>query len=355
MTEQTSSGEVLLSIKSVSKTYTAMDFMTLMRCRAPKRFTALREVSFDLKEGEITALLGPNGAGKTTLATIIADLNRANTGSVTVAGIPVPEQSREAQRQIGYLTTNDRSFFWRLSGRKNLEFFATLHGFCDSEARRRSAEMLEQFNLTSQADQLFNTYSTGMKKRLGLARAFLHDPKVLVLDEATNGLDAKATEELLELVKNHIKRNGKTVLWATHRVEEVERLCDRVIVLIGGQVRFDGSADLFLETCRRHMRFTVEVLLSADRRDRFLETIRFLELTIGAEKTDGKIGLSGVGDEHRLSSVLLAILNSGVLIYRVDRVPEPLHNLFDHFEDLGKTAVEQDRPSGASRRPSAIP
>ncbi len=336
MTTETNSGEVLLSIKSVSKTYSVMNFMTIMRFRAPKRFAALRDVSFDLKEGEITALLGPNGAGKTTLATIIADLTRANFGSVTVAGVPVPEQSREAQRQTGYLTTNDRSFFWRLSGRKNLEFFATLHGFCHSDARRRAAEMLEQFNLTSQADLPFNTYSTGMKKRLGLARAFLHDPKVLVLDEATNGLDAKATEELLDLVRHQIKRNGKTVLWATHRVEEVEKLCDRAIVLIGGEVRFDGSSDLFLEVCRRHMRFTIEAFFSADHRVGLLELIQCLDLSINAEKTDGKIEISGVGDEHRLSSVLLAILNIGVLIYRIDRAPEPLHKLFEHLEGLGK-------------------
>ena len=172
-------GEVLLSIDNVSKTYLLQNFATILRLRRPQRSIALRGVSFDLRAGEITALLGPNGAGKTTLATIIADLTRADDGQVTVAGVPVPERSREAQQHIGYLTTNDRSFFWRLSGRKNLEFFAVLHGFSQAKARQRTDEMLERFNLASQADRPFHTYSTGMKKRLGLARAFLHDPKVL--------------------------------------------------------------------------------------------------------------------------------------------------------------------------------
>jgi len=249
----TDADDVLLSIKNVSKTYVVRNFAAIMRLRSPQQSIALRGVSFDLRAGEITALLGPNGAGKTTLATIIADLTRADSGQVTVAGVPVPERSREAQQQIGYLTTNDRSFFWRLSGRKNLEFFAALQGFRQAEARQRTTEMLERFKLTSHADRPFHTYSTGMKKRLGLARAFLHDPKEVILDEPTNGLDARSTAELLELVRSQLQRTGKPVLWATHRAEEVERLCDRVIVLIGGEKRFDGTSDLFQEISRRHM------------------------------------------------------------------------------------------------------
>ena len=290
MAPEMNGGEVLLSIDNVSKTYLLQNFATILRLRRPQRSIALRGVSFDLRAGEITALLGPNGAGKTTLATIIADLTRADDGQVTVAGVPVPERSREAQQHIGYLTTNDRSFFWRLSGRKNLEFFAALHGFSQAKARQRTDEMLERFNLTSQADRPFHTYSTGMKKRLGLARAFLHDPKVLLLDEPTNGLDAQSTAELLELVRHQIRRTGKTVLWATHRAEEVEKLCDRVIVLIAGEKCFDGTSELFQGISRRHMRFRVEVLPTIDDHPRFLALIRGLKLTVATEKADGKIG-----------------------------------------------------------------
>jgi ABC-2 type transport system ATP-binding protein len=309
--------EVLLSLKNVSKTYFIHNFATIMKLRLPQQSVALRGVSFELRAGEITALLGPNGAGKTTLATIIADLTRADSGQVTVAGLPVPERSREAQQHIGYLTTNDRSFFWRLNGRMNLEFFAALHGFRQAEARQRTAEMLDRFKLTSQADRPFHTYSTGMKKRLGLARAFLHDPKVLLLDEPTNGLDAQSTEELLELVRHQIQRTGKTVLWATHRAEEVEKLCDRVIVLIAGEKRFDGTSEIFQDISRRHMRFSMELLPPAGDDCRFFELIRVLELTVATAKADGKLRVSGAGDERQLSSVLAALLDNGAFTHRV--------------------------------------
>jgi len=335
MALEMNAGQVLLSIENVSKTYFMQSFATIFQLRRPQQSIALRGVSFELRAGEITALLGPNGAGKTTLATIIADLTRADSGNVTVVGLPVPERSREAQQHIGYLTTNDRSFFWRLSGRKNLEFFAALHGFRRAEAHRRTTEMLERFKLTSQADRPFHSYSTGMKKRLGLARAFLHDPKVLLLDEPTNGLDAQSTEELLELVRYQIQRTGKTVLWATHRAEEVEKLCDRVIVLIGGEKRFDGTSELFQDISRRHMRFSVEVLSPAEDYPRFLELIRVLELTVATEKADGKVGVSGTGDERQLSSLLSALLDSGAFIHRVEREPEPLHKVFSHLGSLG--------------------
>jgi len=342
MVLETDSGEVLLSIKNVSKTYVIRSFAAIMRLRPPQQSIALRGVSFELKAGEITALLGPNGAGKTTLATIIADLTRPDSGHVAVVGLPVPERSREAQRHIGYLTTNDRSFFWRLSGRKNLEFFAALHGFRRTEAHRRTAEMLERFKLTSHADRPFHTYSTGMKKRLGLARAFLHDPKVLLLDEPTNGLDAQSTEELLELVRHQIQRTGKTVLWATHRTDEVERLCDRVMVLIAGEKRFDGTSELFQAISRRHMCFGIEVLPPTDDCHRFIELIRALELTVATKNADGKLKISGTGDERQLSSVLSALIDSGAFIHRVEREPEPLHKVFSHLGGLGERPPVSD-------------
>lgn len=330
----------LLRVEKVSKTYVIRNFASVLRLRPPYLLTALRSVSFSLNAGEITALLGPNGAGKTTLVNIMCDLTRADSGQVTVAGAPVPQESRDAQRHIGYVTTNERSFFWRLSGKKNLEFFAALHGYSSAEAKTRSADMLERFHLASEADRPFHTYSTGMKKRLGLARAFLHDPPVLLLDEPTNGLDAESTEDLVELVSLQIRRTGKTILWATHRADEVERLSDRVIVLVGGEVRFNGSADRFLDISRRHMCFSVELLPSPAVGVRLLELIPRLDLEVRGRKSDGKLEVTGVGDERRLSSVLATLIGAGIFIHRVERDPEPLHKVFSHLEDPGGSSVD---------------
>lgn len=324
--------ETLLKIQDVSKSFLTRNLVDQVLGRPKRYMKALSSVSFELKAGQVTALLGPNGAGKTTLVNIICDLTRADSGRVKVAGLSVPEDGFRAQRQIGYVTTNDRSFFWRLNGRKNLEFFAALEGYSVAEAARRSTEMLLRFNLVEAADRPFHTYSAGMKKRLGLARAFLHDPAILLMDEPTNGLDARSTEELLELVQQEVQPAGKTVLWATHRADEVERLCDRVIVLIGGQVSFHGSVDEFIGISKRHMGFVIEALVQPEGEKQFSVLAASLGLAVGARKANGGLDVSGVGDEAGLSSVLAAVLSSGVLIRQVERQPEPLHKVFAHLE-----------------------
>lgn len=325
-------GPTLLRVDDLSKTYGLRDFATFLGMRPRHTTRALDAVSFELAEGQVTALLGPNGAGKTTLINIVCDLVRADLGAVTVAGLPVPGQGRAALRRIGYVTTNDRSFFWRLSGRRNLEFFAALQGYSIAESRRRAAAMLERFRLTADADRPFHGYSAGMKKRLGLARAFLHDPAVLLLDEPTSGLDALSMEELLELVRHEMQSARKTVLWATHRAEEVEKLCNRVIVLIEGRLHFNGGADEFIRISRRHQRFTIEVLPPSEGGSRFPELLETLELALGARKTDGVLEVTGAGDEKRLSSVLSAMLAADGRIRQVRREPEPLHKVFSHLK-----------------------
>jgi ABC-2 type transport system ATP-binding protein len=302
--------------------------------RRPKRsILALDGISIELLPGKVTALLGPNGAGKTTLINIICDLTRADTGYVSVAGNAIPEKSLEARNNIGYVTTNDRSFFWRLTGRKNLEFFAALHGFTLSAARKRCDEMLQRFDLVEQADRPFHSYSAGMKKRLGLARAFLHDPPVLLMDEATNGLDAKSTEQLLGMIKEQIKGSSKTVFWATHRTEEVERLCDRVIVLIGGRIYYDNSIEEFREISRRHQTFVLEIKVTGDIRPAFERLLNGEGIEDWAEKVNDYVEINGVGDEKYLSQIIRKLLELGVLVKQVERRPEPLHKIFSHLKD----------------------
>jgi ABC-2 type transport system ATP-binding protein len=318
----------LLEVRGASKSYPVKSWKDLLLLRPPRRVQALRDVSLKLQGGEVTALLGPNGAGKTTLINIVCDLTRADSGAVAVAGVPVPRRSLEAQRVLGLVTTNDRSFFWRLTGRQNLEFFAALQGMPRRLARARTQEMLERFGLPNQADRLFNTYSAGMKKRLSLARALLHGPTVLLMDEATNGLDAEAAEDLIALVKHEVRAAGKCVLWATHRAEEIEKLCDRVIVLGGGRIRFDGSMHVFRERCARRSGFVVEAKVGAEQRERVLALLGSHGADSNATTPDGYLELSGISDESRLSRVLTAILEGGGLVRRVDRRPDPLHEVF---------------------------
>ncbi len=171
------------------------------------------------------------------------------------------------------------------------------------------------------------------------------------MDEPTNGLDARSTEELLELVQREVQAAGKTVLWATHRADEVERLCDHVVVLIDGQVFFHGSVDEFVGISKRHMGFMIEVLVQPEDEQQFSLLATSLGLAMGTRKTDGCLGVSGVGNEAKLSAVLAAMLGSGVLVRQVERQPEPLHKVFAHLEMTrsqvssvaGTTAIPADR------------
>jgi ABC-2 type transport system permease protein len=158
-----------------------------------------------------------------------------------VEGIPLARE-REIKRLIGLVTSDERSFYARLSGRQNLEFFAALHGFARPAARERAAETLALVGLEAQADKPFQHYSTGMKQRLSIARALLARPRILLLDEPTRGLDPVAAGQLHHLIRDQLTRQqGLTVLFTSHNLEEVQRLCDRVAIMSGGRIRACGT------------------------------------------------------------------------------------------------------------------
>lgn len=323
----------LVEVIEASKAYPLRTWKDLLLLRRPRRVQALRNVSLELPPGHVTALLGPNGAGKTTLINIICGLTEADSGSVSVAGFAVPEDTLRAQRKIGYVTTNDRSFFWRLTGRQNLEFFGALHGLSRRVSKRRAEEMLARFGLAAAADRIFYTYSAGMKKRLGLGRAFMHDPEVILMDEPTNGLDAQATEDLLDLVRHEIRAAGKSVLWATHRAEEVERLCDRVVILGEGRVCFDGTLEDFRELSRSRGEFVIEASLPTAGRRATSPIAPSHGGDVVVSRSDGLVEVSGIRDVNRLSSILRELLEQGAIIKKVERQAEPLHEIFTQLKE----------------------
>jgi ABC-2 type transport system ATP-binding protein len=210
--------------------------------RRAERVTALQEISLEARAGEIFGLLGPNGAGKTTFLKILAGLVLPSGGRALVGGVDVARDDRAVKRAIGFVTSDERSFYWRLTGRENLDFFARLYGLRGAAARRVSSELLRVMDMDSIADRSFMSYSTGMKQRLGIARALLHDPPILCLDEPTRSLDPIAAKHLRRFVVDRLNRErGKTVLLATHNLQEAEELCGRLVVLDRGRVLRQGS------------------------------------------------------------------------------------------------------------------
>jgi len=213
----------------------------LLPGRRPPPVCALRELDLTIRRGEILGLLGTNGAGKTTLLKILATLILPTVGRVTVDGHDVVREADCVRGMIGLASGDERSFYWRLTGRQNLEFFAAFQGLRPSAARDRIEDLREQIGLEA-LDRRFGGYSTGMKHRLAIARALLCHPQILLLDEPTRSLDPLVAGVLRHLIRGTlVARMGCTILLATHNLAEAEELCDRIAVLHEGRLIACGT------------------------------------------------------------------------------------------------------------------
>lgn len=209
-----------------------------------KTFAALSDMNLTIHPGDRIALLGPNGAGKTTLLKLIGGLLLPSEGELLVNGLDTVWHNAEARRSVGFVMNEERSFYWRLTGRQNLEFYGALDNLFGRLLKSRIDELLSMVGLNDAADKLVATYSSGMKQRLAMARGLLADPDVLILDEPTRTLDPIACEELIDFIVERLHRDaGKTLLIATHRLEEASKLCRRVLVIDKGRVRAESAIE----------------------------------------------------------------------------------------------------------------
>jgi len=207
-----------------------------------KHVDVLRGVSLEIKRGEFFGLLGPNGAGKTTLFKVLATLVLPESGSVSVAGRDTLAEPRAVRQLLTPVIADERSLYWRLSGRQNLDLFAALYGVSPDERQRTAGRLLEAVGLKHAETRMVGTYSSGMKQRLLIARALLSRPKVLLLDEPTRSLDPVSARDFRSFLREEIVgRQGCTVLLATHDADEAFELCDRLAVLDRGTVVAQGT------------------------------------------------------------------------------------------------------------------
>jgi ABC-type multidrug transport system ATPase subunit len=199
---------------------------------------ALRDISFSAARGDVVALLGPNGSGKTTALKLISTMLLADAGSVRVGGFDAQREAGKVRRQVGIAVATERSFFPRLSARENLEFFAALDEVPRRDRPRRIDEVLRDTGLEEQADTLVMKFSSGMYQRLGLARALVKQPRVLLLDEPTRSLDAAATAHLWATI-SALAGQSATVFLATHNFAEAAAVANRLLLLHRGKLLAD--------------------------------------------------------------------------------------------------------------------
>ncbi|MFP5212383.1 MAG: ABC transporter ATP-binding protein [Acidobacteriota bacterium] len=203
--------------------------------------TILMDVGFRVRRGTVLGLVGSNGAGKTTLLKILASLVLPTSGMARICGEDPAGNPAAVRSRIGFVPSEERSFYWRLTGRNNLRFFASLQGIHGREGEERVERLLKIVGLSESANTPFREYSTGMKQALGIARGLLHDPPVLLLDEPTRSLSPEAARRICDLLRKKVDDEGKTVVFASHNLTEVARIADEVAILHRGTLRAAGT------------------------------------------------------------------------------------------------------------------
>lgn len=208
-----------------------------------QQFHALKNVSFHCDKGEVLGLLGPNGAGKTTALRILSTALKPDSGRVIVNDVDVIKKPMLAKDKIGFLS-GKTGLYGRLTARENIEFFAKLHGVTNNFLKNDANDIYTSLDINRYLDRRVEHLSTGMQQKVSIARAVIHQPEVLVLDEPTTGLDIMATEIIMEFIQL-IRNKGTAVIFSTHHLDEIALLADRVSVIYQGQSCFDGSIDAF--------------------------------------------------------------------------------------------------------------
>lgn len=242
------------------------------------KLAAVRDLDLKVEPGELFGFLGPNGAGKTTTIRMFVGLLRPSSGRVQVAGHDLEQEPQAVKRKVGYLAQTPL-LYNRLSGREFLRFLGGLYGLPEERIADRTAELLDLLDLEDKADQLIESYSGGMRHKIGLCGAMLHNPQVLVLDEPLAGLDPYAARRAKDLLRDTC-REGNTVFLSTHVLEVAERVCDRVGILHQGRLLAVGSIDDLRRQAKSAADTTLEDL--------------FLTLTAGGRDAEM---VSWLGDE----------------------------------------------------------
>jgi ABC-2 type transport system ATP-binding protein len=203
---------------------------------------AVNGLTLAVQEGEIFGFLGPNGAGKTTTILMLLGLTEPTAGRVSVCGFDPTRQPLEIKRRVGYLPEQP-GFYEDLSARANLLYMARLNRIAEDEARRRTSEVLDQVGLTDDSRRFVREFSRGMKQRLGIAEVLVKNPRAIILDEPTLGIDPEGAIRILELIKGLNRERNLTVLLSSHQLEQVQQICNRIGIIVRGKLVVQGEMD----------------------------------------------------------------------------------------------------------------
>lgn len=297
---------------------------------------AIRAMDLDVRRGEVLGLLGPNGAGKTTTVRLLTSLIEPTEGRATVDGYDVVADAETVRGRVGILTETP-GLYEKLSATANLDFFGRLHGLDAATRTERIAHYLRLFSLWDRRDDPAGTFSKGMKQKLAIARALLHEPAVVFLDEPTAALDPEAAFVVREAIEA-LRRSGRTIVLATHNLDEANRLCDRVAFVRGGLLRVATPAELRGAVGGRG----VMVTLANDVGAEMVAAARAVEGVTAVEGRDRRLIVTAPAPAAVTPSLIRALVPSGADILEVHERATTLEQAY--FEVMG---VRPDRDGAA--------
>jgi len=297
--------------------------------------TVLKDISFEVNEGEIFGYLGPNGAGKTTTMRIILGLLNPTSGNAFVLGQNLGENEK-LRNKVGVLLEND-GVYDKLSAYENLDYYAQLYGLSDSiERKRRIGELLEFVGLSDRRNDKVGEFSKGMRRKLALARAIAHEPEVLFLDEPSSGLDPEAQIMVRALVLQLSAEMGVTIFLNSHDLDEVQRICSKIAILQSGEIKAHDTVKNLRDKLGKPR---VEITLSDSKdAEKALNILNSLDFVSDCERDDSRI--TAVIRDEKSSTILSVLMKNGIVVEEIKRVTKSLEDVYLDIVQKGREQAE---------------
>ena len=326
-----------------------MDGATIIQTdRLTKRYgqvTAVRDLNLEIRQGEVFGLLGPNGAGKTTTTLMLLGLTEPTAGTASIAGHDCTREPIAIKRMVGYLP-DSVGFYPELTGRENLRFTGRLNGLDPALCENRMNELLERVGMSEAADRKTGGYSRGMKQRLGIADVLMKDPKVIIMDEPTLGIDPEGMRELIALIRELSVQDGRTILISSHQLYQVQQICDRVGIFVQGSLIACGRIEELGRQLENEGVYVLEILTEPCNQ-LLLELIATLSGVQSVERDAG--GLVRIqSDRDVRKAVTVLLVERGYTLLQMRQKGGDLDEIYQkYFEKAGDT---HGQGTGAEKR-----
>ena len=325
-----------VDVRALSKSFSTKEGPILRKKK--KSLVAVDEISFSVPRGKIFGLLGPNGAGKTTIIKMLCTLITPTTGDAFINGYSIVKEPQKVRESLGVMLTGERTLYWKLTGRENLEYFAALYHLQHSDIRKRIDYLLQLLGLSDRENTVVENYSTGMRIRLSFAKALLNEAPVLLFDEPTASLDPQSSRLIRDIIRD-LKKDGYAVILTTHNMDEADALSDRVAIIDHGRIVRYGSPSELKEKLKSNDVIEIEGHNLSDQTanalQSFSEISKVAISTIDSNDNTGLLRIHAEKGKEVLPKLLEFLVRKQVSITKVSFIEPTLEDVF--IEETGRS------------------